>query len=89
MTKPLRQAMPFTAGIIDDFRANWPEAGVVQAVRAGIDGQPVFYSRENSHQIGTPIPYEPNKAVRLSDIDRTPNTLTSAQQTEKKGPRRG
>ena len=81
--------MPFTAAIIDDLRTHWPESGVVQAVRAGIDGQPVFHASENGHQIGTPIPYEPNKAVRLSDLDRTPNTLTSAPQTEKKGNRRG
>lgn len=41
--------MPFTTSIIDDFRTHWPEAGVVEAVKAGIDGQPVFHASENGH----------------------------------------
>ncbi len=56
----MRQAMPFTASIIDDFRANWPEAGIEQAVRAGIAGQKTFHAIENGHEVGTPIPYNPN-----------------------------
>ena len=72
--KPMRQAMPFTASIIDDFRANWPEAGIEQAVRAGIAGQKTFHAIENGHEVGTPIPYNPTKAVRLSDIGWAPPT---------------
>lgn len=78
--KPLRQAMPFTTSIIDDFRANWPEAGVVEAVRAGIDGQPVFHARENGHEIGSPIPYAAAKAVSLSDIDLRPFNAVAGRQ---------
>jgi len=63
----MRQAMPFTASIIDDFRANWPEAGIEQAVRAGIAGQHTFHAIENGHEVGTPIPYDPGKAVKLSE----------------------
>lgn len=68
MTKPLRQTMPFTTSIIDDFRANWPEADIVAAVRAGIDGQPTFYANENGVEIGTRAPHDANNAVPLSDI---------------------
>lgn len=72
MTKPLRLAMPFTTAIIDDFRAHWPEAGVVEAVKAGIDGQPVFHARENGYQIGTPLPSVEGKSISMADIDLHP-----------------
>jgi hypothetical protein len=64
----MRQAMPFTASIIDDFRTNWPEAGIVQAVRAGIDGQPTFHAKEAGHEVGTPIPCDPAKAVSVATL---------------------
>lgn len=67
MTKPLRLAMPFTTAIIDDFRAHWPEAGVVEAVKSGIDGQPVFHARENGYQIGTPVADLSSRSIKLSE----------------------
>lgn len=89
MTKPLRQAMPFTASIIDDFRSNWPEAGVVQAVRAGIDGQPTFHAKENGHEVGTPIPYDQTKASSLAALIAA-GLFVPGKATEKpKGSRRG
>lgn len=68
MTKPLRQAMPTVAAWIDDLRAAFGKELIDLAIRAGIDGQQTFHARENGQQVGTPIAYDANKAVRLSDI---------------------
>ncbi len=81
--------MPFTASIIDDFRANWPEAGVVQAVRAGIDGQPTFHAKENGQEIGTPIPYDSDKAISVAAIIDAGLLVIAKPQPPKKGQRRG
>lgn len=80
MTKPLRLAMPFTTAIIDDFRAHWPEAGVVEAVKAGMQGQPVFHASENGHSVGTPLPYDARQAVSLADVSIGPWNRASAPQ---------
>lgn len=80
MTKPLRLAMPFTTAIIDDFRAHWPEAGVVEAVKSGIDGQPVFHASENGHSVGTPLPYDARQAISLADVSIGPWNRASAPQ---------
>lgn len=87
--KPMRQAMPFTASIIDDFRSNWPEAGVVQAVRAGLDGQPTFHAKENGHEVGTPIPYDQTKASSLSDLIGAGLFVTGKTNPPTKGRRHG
>jgi hypothetical protein len=89
VTKPLRQIMPFTASIIDDFRTNWPESGVVQAVRAGIDGQPTFHAKENGHEVGTPIPYDPDKAISVADLIAAGLLVIAKPQPPKKGQSRG
>jgi hypothetical protein len=81
--------MPFTASIIDDFRSNWPEAGVVQSVRAGLDGQPTFHAKENGHEVGTPIPYDPAKASSLAALIAAGLFVIGQPQPTKKGPRRG
>ena len=72
--KPLRQAMPTVAGWIDDLRAAFGADMIDAAVRAGIAGQKTFHAIENGHEVGTPIPYNPTKAVRLSDIGWAPPT---------------
>lgn len=87
--KPMRQAMPFTASIIDDFRTTWPEAGVVQAVRAGIDGQPTFHANENGQEVGTPIPYDPDKASSVADLIAAGLLVIGQTQPPKKGRRHG
>lgn len=89
MTKLLRKIMPFTASIIDDFRTNWPEAGIVQAVRAGMDGQPTFYASEAGHQVGTPIPYDPAKAVSLATLIEIGHVGTAKAKDTTKGRRHG
>ena len=78
MTKPLRQAMPFTASIID-----------VQAVRAGLDGQPTFHAKENGHEVGTPIPYDPAKASSLAALIAAGLFVTGKTNPPTKGRRHG
>jgi len=68
MTKPLRTVMPFTASIVDDFREFFPEAGIVETVRAGMNGQPVFFAREAGHEVGTPLPDLSGREVSLCDV---------------------
>lgn len=72
--KPLRQAMPTVAGWIDALRAAFGAEMIDAAIRAGIAGQKTFHAIENGHEVGTPIPYNPTKAVRLSDIGWAPPT---------------
>jgi hypothetical protein len=72
--KPLRQAMPTVAGWIDALRAAFGAEMIDAAIRAGIAGQHTFHAREGGHEVGTPIPYNPTKAVRLSDIGWAPPT---------------
>ncbi len=53
MSKPLRLAMPHTAGFIDALREAFGAPQIDQAIRAGIEGQPTFWARENGREIGT------------------------------------
>ncbi len=53
MSKPLRLAMPHTAGFIDALREAFGASHIDQAIRAGIEGQPTFWARENGREIGT------------------------------------
>lgn len=78
MTKPLRQAMSYVTSIIDDFRNNWPEAGIVESVKAGMAGQPVFHARENGHEIGTALPCCAERSVSMADIELKPFNATDA-----------
>ena len=70
--------MPWVTSIIDDFRENFPEAGIDHAIRAGMDGQPVFHAKESGHEVGTPIPYSADKAVSMADIDLRPFNAVAA-----------
>lgn len=56
--KPLRLAMPHTAGFVDALREAYGAPQIDAAIKAGIDGQPTFWARENSQEVGTraPIP---------------------------------
>lgn len=60
MTKPLRQTMPTVAAWIDAHRAAFGEADTNAAIKAGIDGQPTFWARENGQSVGTPQPTHKN-----------------------------
>ena len=85
MTKPLRQSMPWVTSIIDDFRANFPEAQIEKTIRSGIDGQPTFYAKENGQEIGTRVLYDATKAVKLSDTTVGPMNAVAAQSANQKG----
>lgn len=52
MGKSLRDEMPWTAGIIDELRAEFGKDVIDQQIRRGIKGEPVFWARENGHTIG-------------------------------------
>jgi HSP20 family molecular chaperone IbpA len=65
MTKPLRQTMPTVAGWIDELRAAFGPETINAAIKAGIDGQPTFYAKENGHSVGTPL------LVRFANLDTT------------------
>jgi len=77
--KPMRQAMPTVAGWIDNLRAAFGADMIDAAIRAGIAGQHTFHAREGGHEVGTPIPYNPAAAVRLSDTGWAP--LKPAKET--------
>ena len=62
---------------------------LVQAVRAGLDGQPTFHAKENGHEVGTPIPYDPAKASSLAALIAA-GLFVPGKATEKpKGSRHG
>lgn len=69
--------MPTVAGWIDSLRDAFGKEAIDSAIRAGMDGQHTFNARENGHAVGTPIPYDPDKAVLLSamvlDLPPTPD----------------
>lgn len=67
--KPLRIAMPTISAFIDDYRAAFGAQTINAAIKAGMEGQPTFYASENGNTVGTPIPYNPDSAVSLAEID--------------------
>lgn len=51
--KSLRDQMPLVTAFIDECREVFGEQSINQSIRAGIDGQPTFWARENGIEIGT------------------------------------
>lgn len=80
MTKPLRQAMPGVAAFIDSLREAFGDDQINPSIKAGMDGQPTFHAKENGHSVGTPLPYDANKAVSLTDVCIGPLNRASAPQ---------
>jgi hypothetical protein len=87
--KPLRQAMPTVAGWIDELRAAFGAQAIDAAIRAGLDGQPTFHAREAGHEVGTPIPYDPDKAVSLATLIEAGHVRIGQAATPQKGRRHG
>lgn len=57
MTKgSLREVMPVTAQLIDEYRAVFGKENIDQVIRRAMNGEPVFYAVENGHTFGTPSP---------------------------------
>ena len=50
----LREAMPLVTGFLDDLRRAFGERYINGAIRAGMQGRPVFWAREGEHEVGTP-----------------------------------
>lgn len=51
----LREEMPETARFIDGLREAFGKESIDGQIRAGMNGSPVFYARENGIEIGTPL----------------------------------
>jgi hypothetical protein len=57
MTKGgLRDVMPVTAQLIDEYRAVFGTDNIDKVLRRAMKGEPVFYAEENGHTFGTPSP---------------------------------
>ena len=50
----MRDVMPGTAALIDEFRAVFGAEYINKILQQGMRGQPVFWAAENGHTIGTP-----------------------------------
>ena len=50
--------MPEVTAFIDSLREAFGKDHIDQQIRRGMRGEPVFYARENGHQIGTPVTKE-------------------------------
>lgn len=83
--KPMRQAMPWVTARIDELRAAFGADLIDPSIRAGIDGQPTFHAIENGIEVGTPIPYDPARAVSLVDIHIGPLNLASSTERKRNG----
>jgi hypothetical protein len=53
MKKNLRQEMPTITAIVDMVREIAGKEAVDQNIRAGLNGKPLFWARENGHELGT------------------------------------
>lgn len=49
----MRQDMPTVAAFVDDLRAAFGRDYIDGAIRAGLQGRPVFWAQEGGHELGT------------------------------------
>lgn len=52
----LREVMPITAQVIDEFRKAFGTESVDRQLKRAMQGEPTFYAEENGHTFGTPSP---------------------------------
>jgi hypothetical protein len=52
----LREVMPVTAALIDEFRTVFGKDNIDDVLRRARKGEPVFFASENGHTFGTPSP---------------------------------
>lgn len=65
MSKPsMREQMPEVAAFIDKMRDAFGKEHIDQQIRKGMRGEPVFFARENGHQIGTPVTEEDSRHAK-------------------------
>ena len=72
MTKPLRATMPIVAAWIDQMRSAFSAEEINAAIKAGMNGQPTFYARENGIEVGTRYHAPESRTVALADIQIGP-----------------
>ena len=84
VTKPLREAMPATSAFIDNLREAFGADMINAAIRAGLDGQPTFWARENGREVGTRCPADPARTVSGLDIHLGPINPANAKQSKGK-----
>ena len=85
MSQNLRAEMPTVAAWIDELREAFGADQINPQIKAGIDGQPTFWARENGQEIGTRAPYDANKAIDMSDTVVSSKNATAAQRESRKG----
>lgn len=85
MTKPLRQAMPETAAFIDAMREAFGPENINPSIKAGIDGQPTFWARENGQEIGTRFTPPPERTITMADVDIGPGAHPQPRKTHLEG----
>lgn len=70
MTKPLRLAMPLVTEFLDALRDNhfYSRHQINDSIKAGLDGQPVFWASEGGLEVGTRFQIDPEKAVCVGDM---------------------
>lgn len=81
--KPLRAAMPTVTGWIDGLREAFGADQIDPSIRAGIDGQPTFWARENGCEVGTQAAPAGDRAISLADVHLGP--LNPANAPKQKG----
>lgn len=81
----LREAMPATAAFIDAMRDAFGADMIHAAIRAGLDGQPTFWARENGQEVGTRAIVDPARVVSAADIHLGP--INPANAPKPKGKR--
>lgn len=72
----MREQMPVTAAFIDDLREGFGAAYIDSIIKAAMLGEPVFYSSENGHKVGTQMP----ATVRVGKDERGNACLLDGQQ---------
>ncbi len=55
-TRSLRSDMPLVTEFVDALRESFGRPAVDAAIRAGLEGQPTFWARENGLEIGARLP---------------------------------
>lgn len=83
MAKSLRAEMPTVSAWIDDLRGAFGAECINPGIRAGVDGQPTFWARENGREVGTKAAPAGDRAVSLADVHLGP--LNPANAPKQKG----
>jgi len=67
MSQNLRAEMPTVAAWIDQLREAFGADQINPSIKAGIQGQPTFWAKENGLEAGTPHPNQKNAMERAAD----------------------